>query len=66
MPPLMPQVVSDRMNKSMIVAVDRWMILPKYGFRVKRQSRIMAHDEENECVIGDIVRIEVSRHASLC
>ncbi|KAK9837284.1 hypothetical protein WJX81_003332 [Elliptochloris bilobata] len=52
------KVVSDRMDKSIMVAVERWMILPKYGFRMKRHSKIMAHDENNEC------RIEAAATAS--
>lgn len=54
------------MHKSIMVAVERWMILPKYNFRMKRHSKIMAHDENNECHIGDLVRIETSRSVAGC
>jgi len=51
------------MQKSIMVAVERWMVLPKYNFRMKRHSKIMAHDEHDDCRVGDLVRIEMSRRA---
>ena len=51
------------MQKSIMVAVERWMVLPKYKFRMKRHSKIMAHDEHDDCRVGDLVRIEMSRRA---
>ena len=60
------QVVSDKMQKSIMVAVERWMVLPKYNFRMKRHSKIMAHDENDDCRVGDLVRIEMSRRAPAC
>lgn len=55
------QVISDKANKTILVAVDRWMVVPKYKKRIKRTSKLMAHDEENDCRMGDIVRIDISR-----
>ena len=51
------KVVSDKMNKSMTVLVERRVKHPKYGKFVKRSSKIHAHDEKNECHIGDWVVI---------
>ena len=55
------QVISDKANKTILVAVDRWMIVPKYKKKIKRTSKFMAHDENNDCRMGDIVRIHISR-----
>lgn len=52
------------MQKSIMVAVERWITVPKYKFRMKRHSKIMAHDENNDCHIGDLVRIQMSRCAA--
>ncbi len=57
------QVISDKANKTILVAVDRWMIVPKYKVKIKRTSKFMAHDENNDCRMGDIVRIHISRCA---
>lgn len=58
------QVISDRANKTVLVAVDRWLVVPKYRKRMRRTSKFMAHDEENDCRMGDIVRIHISRCSS--
>ena len=55
------QVVSDRADKSILVAIDRWVILPKYKVEQKRTTKLMAHDERNECRVGDLVQVESSR-----
>ncbi len=55
-------MISDKANKTILVAVDRWMIVPKYKKKIKRTSKFMAHDEKNECRMGDIVRIHISRY----
>ena len=55
------QVVSDKANKSILVAIDRWQWLPKYKTEWKRTTKLMAHDEKNECRVGDIVQVESSR-----
>ena len=55
------QVVSDRANKSILVAIDRWRWIPKYKKEIKRTTKLMAHDENNECRLGDLVQVESSR-----
>lgn len=50
-------VVSDKMNKSATVAVERRVKHPKYGKFVKRSTKFHIHDEQNLCRIGDLVSI---------
>ncbi|HRS54782.1 MAG TPA: 30S ribosomal protein S17, partial [Bacteroidales bacterium] len=57
-------VVSTKMNKSIVVLVERMMKHPKYGKFVKKTSRFMAHDENNDCKEGDVVRISETRPLS--
>ena len=57
-------VVSNKMNKSISVMVERKVMHPKYGKFVKRSTKFMAHDEKNECGIGDTVRIMETRPLS--
>jgi small subunit ribosomal protein S17 len=57
-------VVSNKMNKSIVVEVERKIKHPKYGKFVKKTSTFMAHDETNDCNIGDTVRIMESRPLS--
>jgi small subunit ribosomal protein S17 len=57
-------VVSNKMDKSIIVEVERKVKHPKYGKFVKKSSRFVAHDEENECSEGDKVRIAETRPLS--
>ncbi len=57
-------VVSNMMDKSIIVEVQRRVKHTKYGKFVKRSSRFMAHDEKNECNPGDTVRIMETRPLS--
>lgn len=57
-------VVSDRMDKTVVVVVDRTVAHPVYGKQMARQSRFYAHDEDNECRVGDVVRIEETRPLS--
>lgn len=58
------RVVSDGMDKSVVVAVDRLVEHPLYKKTIRRTSKFMAHDEKNECRIGDQVRLEESRPLS--
>ena len=51
------KVVSDKMDKTVVVAVERKTQHPLYKRVIKRTSRFKAHDEENECKTGDKVRI---------
>ena len=57
-------VVSDRMDKTVVVSVERQLRHPLYGKRIKRRSRFYAHDETNEFRTGDIVVIEETRPLS--
>jgi len=57
-------VVSNKMEKSVVVEVERKVKHPKYGKFVKKSSRFMAHDEKNECSEGDLVRITETRPLS--
>jgi small subunit ribosomal protein S17 len=50
-------VISNKMTKSIVVSVERKVKHEKYGKFVKKTSTFMAHDEKNECNIGDTVRI---------
>ena len=52
------------MDKSIVILVERKVKHPKYGKFVKKSSRFMAHDEKNECNIGDTVRIMETRPLS--
>lgn len=51
------QVVSNKMQKSVTVAIERKVKHPIYGKFVKTTTKFMAHDEKNECNIGDTVSI---------
>jgi len=57
-------VVSDKMEKSIVVMVERRVKHPKYGKFLKKTSKFMAHDETNESHIGDTVRIAETRPLS--
>lgn len=57
-------VVSDKMNKTVVVAVENRSPHPKYGKIVVRTKRYKAHDEENKCKEGDRVRISETRPLS--
>ena len=51
------RVVSDKMDKSVSVAIERTIKHPVYGKYIRRTSKVMAHDESNECKQGDRVAI---------
>ena len=57
-------VISDKMDKTVVVEVRRLVMDQMYGKYLKQSSRFMAHDEKNECKIGDRVRIQESRPLS--
>jgi len=57
-------VVSNNMDKSILIAVHTKMKHPIYGKFVNKTSRFMAHDEENSCNVGDMVRISETRPLS--
>ncbi len=58
------RVVSNVMEKSVVVAVDRLFKHRLYGKTIRRTSKVMAHDEKNECQMGDQVKIEETRPLS--
>ncbi|WP_128545615.1 30S ribosomal protein S17 [Larkinella soli] len=58
------KVVSNKMDKSITVAVDRKVQHPIYGKFMHRTKKFMAHDENNDCGIGDTVRIMETRPLS--
>lgn len=57
-------VVSDKMDKTIVVQVERKVKHPLYGKYVKRYSKMKAHDAQNTCRIGDVVKIKESRPLS--
>ncbi len=57
-------VTSDKMEKSIVVAVERKVKHPKYGKFVKKTTKFVAHDENNDCHIGDTVKIMETRPLS--
>lgn len=57
-------VTSDKMDKTVVVAVDRFVRHPLYKKIVRRTSKFMAHDEKNQCRVGDRVRIVETRPLS--
>jgi small subunit ribosomal protein S17 len=57
-------VVSDKMDKTIVVAVENMMRHPVYGKTIKRTKKFKAHDENNECRAGDVVKIMETRPMS--
>jgi small subunit ribosomal protein S17 len=58
------RVVSDKMNKSVSVSIERVIKHPVYGKYVRRTGKVMAHDETNDCKTGDLVAIRECRPIS--
>jgi len=61
---LQGRVVSDRMDKTITVLIERRVKHPVYGKYMKRSTKIHAHDENNECRVGDTVIVEQCRPLS--
>lgn len=57
-------VSSNKMNKSIVVAVERKVKHAKYGKFIKKTTKFMAHDENNDCSVGDKVLIQETRPMS--
>ncbi|MBW7868125.1 MAG: 30S ribosomal protein S17 [Brumimicrobium sp.] len=57
-------VTSEAMDKSIVITVERKVKHPKYGKFVKKSSKFVAHDEKNECHVGDTVLIRECRPLS--
>ena len=58
------KVVSDKMDKTVTVLIERRVKHPLYGKIVKRSTKLHAHDENNDCRMGDIVTIKETRPLS--
>ncbi len=58
------KVVSNRMDKSITVLVERRVRHPVYGKYMTRSSKVHAHDEKNECNVGDVVTLSESKPIS--
>ena len=61
---LMGKVVSNKMDKTIFVAVEEQLRHPAYGKIIKRTNKFKAHDENNQCDIGDVVEIMETRPLS--
>lgn len=61
---LQGRVVSDKMEKSITVLVERQVKHPLYGKFIRRSTKVHAHDESNDCKIGDTVLVEQCRPLS--
>ncbi len=61
---LQGRVVSDKMDKTITVLVERQVQHPLYGKVVRRSTKVHAHDESNECGMGDVVLVEQCRPIS--
>ena len=57
-------VVSDKMDKTVVVQIERLVQHPKYKKYIRRRNRVKAHDESNECRAGDRVVIAMTRPLS--
>lgn len=57
-------VTSDKMDKSIVVSVERRVKHPMYGKFVKKTTKFVAHDEKNDCHVGDTVKIMETRPLS--
>ena len=58
------RVVSDKMDKTITVLIERRVKHPMYGKYLTRSSKVHAHDEKNECRIGDLVTVRETRPLS--
>lgn len=58
------RVVSDKMDKTIVVLIERKVPHPKYGKYVTRRTKLFAHDEENSCQLGDTVMVQEGRPLS--
>ena len=58
------RVVSDKMDKTVTVLIERRVKHPLYGKYIRRSSKVHAHDESNECSAGDLVTVEQCRPLS--
>jgi len=57
-------VVSDRMEKTVVVSIERLVKHPTYGRYVRKRTKFKVHDQENACKIGDVIRFMETRPMS--
>ena len=57
-------VIKNKMDKSVLVAIERKVAHPIYKKYFKKTTKLMAHDEKNECAVGDVVKIMETRPLS--
>jgi small subunit ribosomal protein S17 len=58
------KVVSDRMEKTVVVSIERLVKHPTVGRYVRRRAKFKVHDEKNECRVGDVIRFMETRPLS--
>jgi len=58
------RVVSDRMEKTVVVSIERLVKHPVYGRYVRRRAKFKVHDEQNSCRVGDLIRFMETRPMS--
>jgi small subunit ribosomal protein S17 len=58
------RVVSDRMDKTAVVSIERLVKHPVYGRYVRRREKFKVHDEQNQCHVGDLIRFMETRRMS--
>lgn len=58
------RVLSNKMDKSLVVAVERKVKHPMYGKFQKKTTKLMVHDEQNQCGIGDTIKVMETRPLS--
>ncbi len=58
------RVVSNKMDKSVVVAMERLVRHPRYKKYVRKTKKVMAHDEKKQCSVGDVVRVVETRPLS--
>jgi len=58
------KVVSDRMEKTIVVSIERLVKHPTVGRYVRRRTKFKVHDEKNECRVGDVIRFMETRPIS--
>ena len=63
-PTFVGKVVSNKMNKTVVVSVERLVKHPKYGKLLRRQTKLHVHDEAEVCKIGNVVKIRESKPIS--
>jgi small subunit ribosomal protein S17 len=58
------KVVSDKMDKTVVVLVERLQMHPLYGRVMKRSKKLVVHDEKNQCHVGDLIKVMETRPVS--